>query len=58
MKSMLFNFFFQFCNFLQDHPQENLSMFGDNPYMQVQKCKNIFIFWLQVLDTIVKSYHF
>jgi hypothetical protein len=26
--------------------------------MEVQICKNILIFWLQVLKTIVKLYHF
>jgi hypothetical protein len=38
MTSMVFLIFlfFQFCNFLQNHPREDFAMFSYKPYMEVQ----------------------
>ncbi len=30
---------------------------GNKPHMEVQICLNNFIFWIQVLESIVKLYH-
>jgi hypothetical protein len=44
--------------YLQNHPREDFAMFSYKPYMEVQILKFLKIFWLQVLQPILKLSHF